>query len=131
MKEIRMLNIIAVASGGALGALARHYCVKALSITGTMPTGVLAVNLIGCLMLGIFVELLALKIQVSEYVRLFITVGLLGAFTTFSTFILDVLLLNNQNNLKILATYLLSSVLGGIICMLLGIYSVKLFIKLF
>lgn len=122
-----MINIIAVATGGALGAVCRHFLVKGLTV-GVFPLGVLSVNLIGCLLLGVFVELLAIKINLSEPLRLFITVGLLGALTTFSTFILDLLLLNSHN-IKLVAIYLLSSVIGGVVCMLVGMQIVKLIFK--
>lgn len=121
-----MINIIAVATGGALGAVCRHFLVKGLTV-GVFPLGVLSVNLIGCLLLGVFVELLAIKINLSEPLRLFITVGLLGALTTFSTFILDLLL--NSHNIKLVAIYLLSSVIGGVVCMLVGMQIVKLIFK--
>jgi fluoride exporter len=122
-----MLNIIAVATGGALGAVLRHFLVKGLTF-GVFPLGVLSVNLIGCLLLGVFIEFLALKTNLPEPLKLFITVGLLGALTTFSTFVLDLYLLNSHS-IKLVAIYLISSVFGGVICMLLGMYLVKTILK--
>lgn len=122
-----MINIVAVAAGGAIGAVARHFLVKLLTV-GTFPLGVLSVNLIGCFILGIFAEMLALKVNLSEPVRLFITVGMLGALTTFSTFILDIILLNSQN-IKLVFIYIVSSVIGGLLCMLGGMQLVKFIVK--
>lgn len=122
-----MINIIAVAAGGAIGAVSRHFLVKWLTV-GVFPLGVLSVNLLGCLLLGVFIELLALKTNFSEPLRLFITVGMLGALTTFSTFILDIFLLNSHN-LKLVFIYIISSVIGGLVCMLAGMHLVKLVLK--
>jgi len=123
-----MINIIAVATGGALGAVLRHFMVKFFTI-GAFPSGVLIANLLGCLMLGLLVEILALKTELSEPIRYFLAVGFLGALTTFSTFILDLVLLNNQNNIKLALVYLILSVFGGLITMLCGMYLVKTMIR--
>ena len=123
-----MLNLFAVATGGAIGALLRHFIVKFFTV-GAFPTGVLVANFIGCFALGVIVEILALKTNLSEPVRLFLTVGLLGALTTFSTFILDLVLLNSQNNIKLALVYLALSIFGGLALMLLGMQSVKYLLK--
>ncbi|HLG42372.1 MAG TPA: fluoride efflux transporter CrcB [Planctomycetota bacterium] len=82
------MNVLAIAIGGALGALARY----GLSVLihrwlGTQfPYGTLAVNVLGCLVIG-WVMFLAEERQImSEPIRMFLTIGILGAFTTFSTF---------------------------------------------
>lgn len=83
-----MLDIVAVALGGALGAAAR-YGVTGLarrwSETG-FPLGTLAVNLLGCLLIGLLVPGMLEERLVRPEVRTFVLIGLLGGFTTFSTF---------------------------------------------
>lgn len=83
---VRELTLLAIA--GALGTLSRHgvniWAAKALG--ERLPYGTLAVNLAGCLLLGFAIQWFAMNDSVSRSLRLVITVGFLGSFTTFSTF---------------------------------------------
>ena len=86
--------ILAVAAGGALGAVARF-----LVSSGTgylfgygFPFGTLIVNVLGSFALGVLIQVTAFAWSPSAEVRAFVVVGVLGAFTTFSTFSLDVLI---------------------------------------
>lgn len=84
-----MLQLLAVGAGGFVGAVLRHV-ISALvhrlaSITG-FPVGTLAVNLIGCAALGVVSELADSRGAFSPETRMFLAIGLLGGFTTFSTF---------------------------------------------
>jgi CrcB protein len=88
---------IAIALGGALGSMARHG-VSHLSQTSWMatrfPVGIAIVNLAGCLVVGLLAGLVAAeRIRLTLHGREFVFVGLLGGFTTFSTFGLDTFLL--------------------------------------
>jgi fluoride exporter len=84
---------IAVALGGALGSMARHgvnQLVHARWPLTTFPLATLAVNVLGCLVIGLLAGLIVThRITMSMYWREFIFVGILGGFTTFSTFGLD------------------------------------------
>ena len=83
-----MTKIVCIAVGGAVGALLR-YGVAGWSqrlTSGLFPVGTLTVNLIGCLLIGILGALFAGPQVVREEYRFALLVGLLGAFTTFSTF---------------------------------------------
>jgi CrcB protein len=81
-----------VAIGSALGRIARYGLTRlTLSVSGTFPWGTIAVNVIGCFIMG-FVGTLALssgRYAIPESVRLFLMVGICGGFTTFSSFSLD------------------------------------------
>lgn len=83
---VRELTLLALA--GALGTLSRHgvnvWAARALG--ERLPYGTLAVNLAGCLLLGFAMQWFAMNDGVSRPVRLMLTVGFLGSFTTFSTF---------------------------------------------
>ncbi|MCD8553146.1 fluoride efflux transporter CrcB [Seleniivibrio sp.] len=82
------MKILLIGIGGFLGAIARFYTTKWTNslITDKIPFGTVVVNVIGSFILGLVVVLSVEKLVASEDIRLFIGVGMLGAFTTFSTF---------------------------------------------
>lgn len=82
-----MLQILAVGIGGFFGAIARFGTSKLLHnyLGDAFPYGTLAVNLIGCFLIGLLLQLSTTK-EFSPQLRLFLTTGFLGALTTFSTF---------------------------------------------
>jgi CrcB protein len=87
-----MKLVLAIAAGGAIGAVGRHWMgALALRHLGSaFPFGTLAVNVAGSLAMGILVEVLALRWSASPEMRAFLVVGVLGGFTTFSAFSLEV-----------------------------------------
>ena len=89
------MHVLAVALGGALGASARYGAGLAATRFWGMnfPYGTLGVNMIGCFAMGILVGVFALKDPVDPALKLFLTAGVLGGFTTFSAFSLEALLL--------------------------------------
>jgi CrcB protein len=88
---------IAVALGGALGCMARHgvnHFVQQRWPSLTFPLATMAVNVLGCLVIGLLAGLIvASRITMRLYWREFVFVGVLGGFTTFSTFGLDTITL--------------------------------------
>ena len=104
--------ILAIAAGGALGAVGRHFVnVTAVHLFGTgFPWATLAVNVVGSFAMGLIIELSALVWSPGLQLRAFLTVGVLGAFTTFSTFSLDVAVLYERGELVLAAGYVLLSV---------------------
>ena len=91
-----MPTILAIASGGAAGALLRHYLNSAIThiLPGSsFPWGIFVINVIGSFLLGILISLFAHFWEPPQAIKAFLTVGMLGAFTTFSTFSLDTVLL--------------------------------------
>jgi CrcB protein len=114
-----MKGLLAVELGGALGALARYgVFVAATHLLGHgFPYGTLIVNVLGSLLLGVLIEGLALAWTLPESVRLFLVVGVFGAFTTFSTFSLDVAVLYERGRTIAAAGYIVASVVlsvGGL-----------------
>ena len=102
----------AIALGGAIGAVARYFVVGRVALwAGTgFPFGTLAVNVAGSFAMGLIVELAALAWSPSPELRAFLTVGFLGAFTTFSAFSLDAALLYGRGELLLSAAYVAGSV---------------------
>lgn len=108
-----MGNILAIAMGGALGAVLRY-----LVSTGTygwlgrgFPYGTLVVNVLGSLAIGLLSELFLQRMLVSPETRAALLVGLLGAFTTFSTFSLETINLLEQGSVLKAASNVVFSVL--------------------
>ncbi len=112
--------LLAIALGGALGALGRHFVGSLmLHLLGTnFPWGTLAVNIVGSFVMGALVETMALAWSPSQELRALLTVGFLGAFTTFSTFSLDFYVVLQRGEIGLASIYLLASVslsIGGLI----------------
>lgn len=116
-----------VAAGGAAGATARYLVyVLAGQFLGTgFPFGTLIVNIVGSFIMGVLVEGMALAWTIGEQMRLFLVVGVLGAFTTFSTFSLDVGLLYGRGKIALIALYVAVSVIGSIGALFLGMYLIR------
>lgn len=83
-----MRIVLLIGLGGFLGSVSRHFVSSAISrIFGAeFPYGTLAVNITGCFLLGLFMELAMEFRLIPTEPRLFLTTGFLGGFTTFSTF---------------------------------------------
>ena len=122
-----MNNLLLVAVGGAIGASARHLVgVASLRMFGSgFPYGTLIVNIVGCFAMGIFIELLALRLQGSESLRLFVATGFLGGFTTFSAFSLDFTLLWERGETALALGYVAVSVLVSLGALAAGLWLVR------
>ena len=121
--------LLAIAIGGGIGSLARHYLSTGIySVTGSaFPYGILAVNVLGGLIMGIVVELGALKLNYSLEMRAFLTTGILGGFTTFSAFSLDTALLIERGDWIGAAVYMIGSVLLSVGALFAGLWLVRSF----
>ncbi len=114
---------IAVGLGGAIGALARFAVsrISMLMLGPNFPWGTLSVNIFGSFAMGLLITWFAAKEPSSPAMRAFLTVGILGAFTTFSTFSLDVVTLYRDRTIFDAGGYLLASVVFSISGLLLGL----------
>lgn len=111
----QLSKLVAVATGGALGAVARHLInVSPLSTRfGDFPLATFVINIVGSFLIGISMAVFAQRENISEPVKLLITVGFLGAFTTFSTFQAEIFSLLREGRHTIAFVYLILSVLVG------------------
>ncbi|MFN3936034.1 MAG: fluoride efflux transporter CrcB [Gemmobacter sp.] len=114
-------NLLMVAAGGAAGSVARYLVVMAgVRVYGPgFPVGTLAVNVLGCFLMGV------LWVWLTQTGRLaaspLLTAGLLGGFTTFSTFALDALGLWERGAVAAAAAYVVASVLLSLLAVLGGV----------
>lgn len=122
-----MNSIFAVAVGGAIGSVARYlFNLQAMRLLGpNFPWGTLGVNLIGGFIMGAAAEAFALRLNVSAEMRSFLMTGILGGFTTFSAFSLDVGNMLERHDVALAGLYIAASVLGSILMLFLGLWSVR------
>jgi CrcB protein len=117
-----MYTYLAIAFGGALGALSRYWLtvsIERFNSTG-FPLGTFVVNLLGSFLIGLLYIILMEKLSVADQWRPVIITGFLGAMTTFSTFSLDALLLFQQGQYNTALFYVLSSVMICIFAAYMG-----------
>jgi len=118
------------ALGGALGALARWAVAEALPhSSGAWPWSTLLVNLLGCLALGALLAVLLARFPHSPWLRPFLAVGVLGGFTTYSTFAMDVVRLTGSGHQVLAVAYVLASVLGGLFAVVAGLLTGRAVIR--
>jgi CrcB protein len=113
----------AVAAGGALGSVARHGVNVAFAhfTETTTPYATATVNIIGSVVIGVLAGLIAGgKLHLSAELRAFIFVGILGGFTTFSSFMLDTLTLGHGSEHGLAAANVLAQVVIGLIAVFAG-----------
>ena len=116
-------NILAVGAGSFIGGVGRYLVSLAIKGIGKgFPWATLSVNLLGCLLIGLLWGFLSRNATESTSWGLFLTVGLCGGFTTFSTFSKEALSMLQAGQIGGFATYVVVSVLAGIALAALGYY---------
>jgi fluoride exporter len=122
-----MPTFLWVALGGAIGSAAR-YGVNVWSgrlLGSEFPWHTFFVNVLGCFVMGTLVELMALKLNVNNDTRAFLSTGILGGFTTFSAFSLDFALLVERKSYGAAAAYGAGSVVLSLIAVFAGLSLVR------
>ena len=119
--------ILAVAAGGALGSVARYLVgVGSTKLLGLdFPWGTLIINVAGSFLIGAFVEMFALKWDLPQEARVFLTVGICGGFTTFSTFSLDAYTLVERGAWWPAAAYVVASVVLSIAALVAALHLMR------
>ena len=125
-----MSMIFSVAFGGALGAVARYLLSNYLQATAgnSFPWGTLTVNVLGCAILGFVLTALLNFWSPTQEIRTFLTVGMMGAFTTFSAFSLEVVLIIERAQWVLAGTYIIASVVLCVGALLLSIIGMRAFL---
>lgn len=122
-----MTLTLAIFAGGGIGAVLRHLFIVAETrlIGASFSYATFAVNVIGCLIIGALIEYFALKGQASPETRAFLTTGILGGFTTFSAFSVEVLKLAQTGHPAAAAIYALASVVFCVAGVFAGVYLMR------
>lgn len=123
-----MNPILAVGIGGGLGSIARYWLSTAVNryFPHAFPWGTLAVNVSGCLLLGIIIGFVEHRQMFGPSTRLFLTAGIMGGFTTFSTFGWETFDLMRNNHHGLALGNVASNVVIGTAAVIAGWYAVKL-----
>ncbi len=120
---------LAVFVGAGLGGMLRHGINRAslAYLDAAFPYGTLFVNVMGSLLMGVMAGLYLVKGGGSENVRLFLTTGLLGGFTTFSAFSLEAAVMWQRSDYMALGSYVAASILLSLASLFLGMGAVRAF----
>jgi CrcB protein len=123
------MGYLIVFLGGGIGAALRHgvNLAAARLIGVSFPWGTLFVNVTGSLAMGLIAAYFAFKGEASQHVRLLLTTGVLGGYTTFSAFSLDVALLYERGEIALAVGYVLASVALSIAGLFAGLALIRHF----
>ncbi len=123
------LKILCVAAGGSLGAVARYLInISPLAgMLGKFPLPTFVINVTGSFLIGFLLIVFSDRVVVSENVRMALIVGFLGAFTTFSTFEIEIYGLVRERHFTMAFLYLFLSVFVGFIGVVAGVAAGKRF----
>ena len=122
-----MTGFLYVALGGAIGASARHWLSRSMltkygeAMPFGFPTSTLCANVIGSFLMGILAAYIASRVNGFEEARLFLGVGILGGFTTFSAFSLEAIMMLERKAYGVMASYITASVIGSLLALFLGL----------
>ncbi len=118
------MTLIYIAIGGAIGSVLRYLMmVKTTAIIGVnFPYGTMVVNIIGSLCMGLLIGYLSKTLPHSMELRAFLAIGVLGGFTTFSSFSLDIVTLIERGQMAQAATYSIASVVVSVIALFAGLH---------
>lgn len=119
-----MIHLLLVALGGAIGAGARHLVnLSAMRLVATsgFPFATVIVNVVGSFAMGLAAGYFAFRGEGGMALRLFLTTGILGGFTTFSAFSLETVLLFERGQVGLAALYVAGSVAGSVAGLVAGL----------
>jgi CrcB protein len=114
--------LLAIAAGGALGTPARYAISRIVHVApNSFPWSTFIVNVSGCFVLGVLLTLIIERWPPTRYARPFAAIGFLGAYTTFSTYMVETDLLVKNGAVGVAALYVVGSLVAGFVAVYLGI----------
>jgi fluoride exporter len=114
--------LAAVAAGGMVGASGRYGLTRVLTVRpGAFPWATFWTNVAGSLLLGVILAVLLERLRPHPYIRPFVATGVIGAFTTMSTFQVETALLLRDGHTPVGALYAVVSVTAGVVAAFVGI----------
>ncbi|MEX2256525.1 MAG: fluoride efflux transporter CrcB [Acidimicrobiia bacterium] len=120
--RVRPGDLALIAAGGAVGSLARYGLGEAFPIEPHhFPATTFAINVTGAFLLGVLLEALTRRRTPEHWLRFLLGVGVLGAFTTFSSFMVEIVELARDGHGALAAGYTIASVLAGLVAVLAGL----------
>ena len=124
-------TILAIGSGGFIGAVLRAYLNGVIShrVPHDLPFGTLGVNLIGSFIMGVLVAYFMYTTIFSLHAKSFLSTGVLGALTTYSTFAIETLLLLNGGHMALALTNMALNAIGSVFAAGGGFYLAKLLLR--
>jgi CrcB protein len=118
--------LMAIGSGGALGAVARYEITLAAPVSpAAFPWTTWGINLTGSLVLGVIATLVLERWPPTRYVRPFVGIGICGGYTTWSTFMTETALLTRDHRPGLAAVYVAASVSGGLAATYAGMWAAR------
>ncbi len=129
--RVAVLSYLFVATGGALGAMARYALNVFLQRDYFFPWGTLSANLLGCLAMGVVAQLVSSSAWfnasgiVPDQYRLLFAVGFVGSFTTLSALVLEINTMLERNAILSSFAYLMVTLIGGFACFYLGVIAMR------
>jgi len=123
------MGFLMVFIGGGIGAMVRHglNLVTVQALGNHFPYATFFINITGSLTMGLVAGYFAFKGDASQHWRLFITTGILGGYTTFSTFSLDAVLLYERGETSLAALYVVGSVVLAVAGLFAGLALMRQF----
>ena len=124
-------TILAIGSGGFIGAVLRAYINGLVSskVTHELPFGTLSVNLIGSFIMGCLIAYFMYSTLLTPHIKSFLTTGVLGALTTYSTFAIESFLLLQGGSLSLAIANIMLNVIGTVFMAGSGYYLINTLFK--
>ena len=120
----------AIALGGGLGALARYGLAQVLpSRPGQFPWGTFTTNVLGCFLIGVLMVVITEVWSAHRLVRPFLGVGILGGFTTFSTYAVETRGLLHPGTVGLAFGYLAGTLIGAMLAVIAGVWTTRLTVR--
>jgi CrcB protein len=122
-----LTKYLAVAAGSALGGMLRYYLGGSVlsRIAGEFPFATFVINITGSFIIGFFLALVAERISIGQHLRLAVSVGFVGAYTTFSTFEYETARLMEEGHMGLALLNVLLSVVVGFVAVWGGIFAAR------